>query len=54
MKVAVHSKVSELIQGVFNVRPPHQFIFIWDVEAVLNFFKENRGLNKEITDKELL
>lgn len=47
-------KVSKLMQGIFNVRPmqPKQ-TFIWNVQTVLNFIKENWGENKEITDKEL-
>ena len=48
------SSVSQLMQGVFNARPPQlKYTFIWDVQMVLNFIKEIWRNNKEITDKEL-
>ena len=47
------SSVSQLMQGVFNARPPQlKYTFIWDAQMVLNFIKEiwrnNRGIFFEI------
>ena len=54
MKVGVHPRVSELIQDVFNNWPPQpEYTFIWEVQRVLDFIKENWRNNKEIIDKEL-
>ena len=43
------SNISELMEGVFNVRPPQlKYTFIWDVQTFPNFVKENWRNNKEI------
>ena len=50
MKIRVHPKVSKLMQGVSNARPPQpKHTSIWDVQRFLNFIKENCGDSKEIT-----
>ena len=54
MKVGIYQKVSELMQGISNARPPQpKDTFTWDVQTVLKFIKENWGNNREIIDKEL-
>ena len=54
MKVGIYQKVSELMQGISNARPPQpKDTFTWGVQTVLKFIKENWGNNREIIDKEL-
>ena len=39
-KVGDHPRVSALMTGIFNLRPPApKYLFIWDVEKVLNYIK---------------
>ena len=53
-KVVVFAQVSDLIKGVFISRHPQlKHTFIWDVQTVLDYVKENRPNNKTIPDKEL-
>ena len=54
-KLGVHPKVCELLTGVFNQRPPQpKYTFIWDVQVVLDYMKENWADNKIISDKHLI
>ena len=49
MKVGLHPKVYELVQEVFNTKPPQpKHTFIWDAQTALNFIN-----NKKITNNEL-
>jgi len=39
--LAKNPKVSSLMTGVFNERPPKpKYVFIWDVEQVLSYIKQ--------------
>ena len=47
-KVGEHPRVSELMKGIFNKRPPQpKYNFIWDVDIVVNFI-DGMGDNKSI------
>ena len=51
--LGVHPKVCELLTG--NQRPPQpKHTFIWDVQVVLDYMKENWADNKIISDKHLI
>ena len=40
--------------GIFNSRPPQaRYIFVWDVQADLNFIKKDWGISNSLTDQEL-
>ena len=41
IQVGNHPRLSALVSGIFNKRPPQsKYPFIWDVEAVLDFLKK--------------
>ena len=49
-KVVVHPNVCTLMTGIFNSRPPQaKYTFIWDVQIVLNFIKDNSSLYQVFT-----
>ena len=54
MTVGQHPLVTSLMAGILNSRP-HQptYIFVWDVQVVLNFIKKNRGISSSLPDQEL-
>ena len=40
--VGQHPLVTSLMAGIFNLRPPQRrYIFVWDVQVVLNFIKKD-------------
>ena len=48
--VGKHSKVYNLMAGVFNRNPPKlRYVFIWDIEQVLTFIREMPN-NTELSD----
>ena len=50
--VADHPQVSSLISGVFVKRPPQpKYNFIWDVEKVIDYIRENLCDNSVLSDK---
>ena len=51
IRVGNHPRVSVLMSGIFNKRPPQQeYPFIWDVETVLDFLRKLPG-NVLLSDK---
>ena len=41
IRVGNHPRVSALMSGIFNKKPPQpKYLFIWDVETVLNFLRK--------------
>ena len=49
--VGKHPLVCSALKGVFNLRPPQpKYVFIWDVEKVLNFM-DSLPVNKELSPK---
>ena len=54
LPVGKHPRISSLVPGVFNLKPPKpRYMFVWDVKQVLDFFKENFGDNDQLSNKEL-
>ena len=52
--VGKHPQVCALLSGVFNERPPQpRYVFIWDVQVVLNFIKSNWPVSSNLSDKNL-
>ena len=52
--IGEHPDVSALITGVFNSRPPQpKYTFIWDVQNVLDYIKDNWANDSELSDKAL-
>ena len=46
--------VTSLMAGIFNSRPPQpRYIFVWDVQVVLNFIQKKLGISSSLTDQEL-
>ena len=44
IRVGSHPRISVLMSGVFNMKPPQpKYPFIWDVETVLDFLRKLRG-----------
>ena len=44
IRVGSHPRVSVLMPGIFNMKPPQpKYSFIWDVESVLDFPRKLRG-----------
>ena len=53
MPVGQHPLVTSLMAGIFNSRPPQpRYIFVWDVQVVLNFIKKDWGIASSMTDQE--
>ena len=51
IRVGNHPRVSALMSGIFNKRPPQpKYPFIWDVETVLDFLRKLPG-NDLLSDK---
>ena len=51
IRVGSHPRVSALMSGIFNKRPPQpKYPFIWDVETVLDFLRKLPG-NDLLSDK---
>ena len=51
IRVSNHPRVSALMSGIFNKRPPQpKYPFIWDVETVLDFLRKLPG-NDLLSDK---
>ena len=54
MPVGQHPLVTSLMTGIFNSRPPQpRYIFVWDVQVVLNFIRKDWGISSSLTDQEL-
>ena len=54
MAVGQHPLVTFLMAGIFNSRPPQpRYIFVWDVQVVLNFIKKDWDISSSLTDQEL-
>ena len=48
----LHPKLCALLKGVFNKRPPQpQYVFIWDVQIVINYIKSEWGYSEGPSDK---
>ena len=55
MPVGQHPLVTSLMAGIFNSRPPQpRYIFVWDVQVVLNFIKKDWRISSSLTDQELI
>ena len=53
MPVGQHPLVTSLMAGIFNSRSPRsRYIFVWDVQVVLNFIQKG-GIFSSLTDQEL-
>ena len=51
IRVGNHPRISALMSGIFNKRPPQpKYPFIWDVETVLDFLRKLPG-NDLLSDK---
>ena len=51
--VGQHPLVTSLMAGIFNSRPPQpRYIFVWNVQVVLNFIKKDWGISNSLTDQE--
>ena len=51
MPVVQHPLVTTVMAGIFNSRPPQpRYIFVWDVQVVLNFIKKDWGVSSSLTD----
>ena len=49
-----HPKVKALLKGISKERPPlPKYSFVWDVEQVLQYIKNNMQNNNELTPKDL-
>ena len=49
-----HARISSLVSGVFNLRPPkRRYMFIRDVKQVLDFLKEKFEDNEQLSNQEL-
>ena len=49
-----HPLVTSLMAGIFNPRTPQpRYIFVWDVQVVLNFIKKDWAISSSQTDQEL-
>ena len=47
-----HPDICALVKGVFNTNPPKpRYVFIWDVQIVLDFMKKNWGDTKSLSHK---
>lgn len=57
LKIGDHPRVSALLNGIFNKRPPQpKSNFVWDVEKVVNYLchlGKNEDLNDEMLTKKL-
>ena len=52
--VGQHPLVSSLMAGIFNSRPSQpRYIFVWDVQVLLNFIKKDWGISSSLIDQEL-
>ena len=52
--VGKHPKVCALLAGIFNQRPPQpRYVFIWDVEIVLQYIRTNWYDNSSLNDADL-
>ena len=50
--VGQHPKVCALLKGVFNKKPPQpRYMFIWDVQIVINCIKSDWGYSEGLSDK---
>ena len=49
-----HPKVCALLTGIFNERPPQpRYSFIWNVDVVLTYIKNNMSVNYKLFEKNL-
>ena len=54
MPVSKTPSVSSLMPGVFNLHPPKpKYIFIWDVQVVINFIKSQCWSTDTLSEREL-
>ena len=52
--VGKHPKVCALLAGIFNQRPPQpRYVFIWDVEIVLQYIRTHWYDNSSFNDADL-
>ena len=52
--IGKHSKMCALQTGIFNERPPQPcYTFIWDVDVVLTYIKNNMSVNSQLSEKNL-
>ena len=52
--IGEHPRISSLVTGVFNQRPPQpRFNIVWDVQVVLDYLKKISVKSKELSDKYL-
>ena len=51
MPVVQHPLVTTVMAEIFNSRSPRpRYIFVWDVQVVLNFIKKDWGVSSSPTD----
>lgn len=54
LPIGQHPDVCSLVSGVFNSRPPQpRYVFIWDVQLVLNLIKNQWSNNHNLSDKQI-
>ena len=52
--IGQHPLVCPLLSGIFNSHPPQlKYLFVWDVQEVLNFIKSTWGEAERLGEKEL-
>ena len=46
------AKICALLTGIFNERPPQpRYTFIWNVDVVLTYIKNNMSVNSHLSEK---
>ena len=52
--IGKHPKICALLTGIFNERPRQpRYTFIWDVDVVLTYIKNNMSVNSQLSEKNL-
>ena len=52
--IGKHTKICALLTGIFNERPLQpRYTFIWDVDVVLTYIKNNTSVNFQLSEKNL-
>ena len=52
--IGKHPKICPLLTGIFNERPPQaRYTFIWNVDVVLTYIKNNMSVRSQLSEKNL-
>ena len=52
--IGKHPKICPLLAGIFNERPPQaRYTFIWNVDVVLTYIKNNMSVSSQLSEKNL-